>query len=103
MPAPCPLLSAARRRAGAVCLGLALAWPAAAVEANSANEAELDSVKGLGPTQTARILQAREQAGPFKDWADFMARVKGIQAATAQRLSRHGLTVNQQPYAGTKP
>jgi len=64
-----------------------------ATEANQATEAELDSVKGLGPASTARILQAREQA-PFKDWADFMRRVKGFKAATAARLSEAGLTVN---------
>lgn len=64
-----------------------------ATEINQATEAELDSVKGLGPASTARILQAREQA-PFKDWADFMRRVKGFKAATAARVSEAGLTVN---------
>ena len=65
----------------------------AAVDVNKATPAELDSVKGLGPASTARILQAREQA-PFKDWADFMRRVKGFKVATAARLSEAGLTVN---------
>lgn len=74
-----------------------LATPAWAVDANSATEAELDGIKGLGPSQTARILQAREKA-PFKDWADFMARVKGIKPPTAAKLSHNGLTVNEQPY-----
>ena len=71
---------------------------AGAVEANTANEAELDSVKGLGPSSTARILAAREQ-GVFKDWPDFMRRVKGIKPATAGKLSTNGLTVNQQPFS----
>ena len=74
-----------------------LAANAWAVDANTATEAELDGVKGLGPSQTARILQAREKA-PFKDWADFMARVKGIKPPTAAKLSHNGLTVNEQPY-----
>jgi competence protein ComEA len=76
-----------------------------ATEANQATEAELDSVKGLGPASTARILQAREQA-PFKDWADFLHRVKGFKAATAARLSDGGLTVNGaafEPSAKAKP
>jgi len=72
----------------------------AAVEVNQATEAELDSVKGLGPSSTARILKARSQ-GDFKDWADFMARVKGIKPATAAKLSKAGLTVQGAPYAGT--
>jgi competence protein ComEA len=68
----------------------AFAW---AVDVNQANEAELDSVKDLGPSSTARILKARE-SGPFKDCADFMQRVKGIKPAAARRLSSAGLTVN---------
>jgi competence protein ComEA len=67
----------------------------AALEVNTANEAELDSMRGLGPDSTARILKARE-AGPFADWPDLMRRVKGIKQATAQKLSSQGLTVNGQ-------
>jgi competence protein ComEA len=69
----------------------------AAVEINTATEAELDSVKGLGPAGTARILKARSQ-GDFKNWADFMARVKGFKAPTATKLSKDGLTVNGESY-----
>jgi competence protein ComEA len=80
-------------------LGVLALWvslsAAAAVEINTANEAELDSVRGLGPSSTARILKARE-AGPFTDWQDMMRRVKGIKQSTAQKLSRQGLTVNGQ-------
>lgn len=85
-------------------VGLAawLALPAWAADANTATEAELDGIKGLGPSQTARILQARDKA-PFKDWADFMARVKGIKPRTATKLSQNGLTVNAQPYPSDKP
>ncbi len=79
----------------ALCCALSLS--ALALEVNTANEAELDSVRGLGPASTARILKAREQ-GLFKDWADLMQRVKGIKAATAAKLSKAGLTVNQLPY-----
>lgn len=83
-------------------LALALLWTAsatmAAVDVNTATEAELDSVKGLGPSSTARILKARAQ-GPFKDWADFMRRVQGIKPAKAEQLSKDGLTVADKPYA----
>jgi competence protein ComEA len=75
-----------------------LSLSAMALDVNTANEAELDSVRGLGPSSTARILSAREQ-GLFKDWADFMLRVKGIKPATAGKLSAAGLTINQLPYA----
>ena len=76
------------------------AW--AGVDANTANEAELDSVRGLGPGSTARILAARD-SGPFTDWADLMRRVKGIKPSTAQKLSQHGLTVNNVSYPGAIP
>jgi competence protein ComEA len=69
----------------------------AAVEVNQATEAELDSVKGLGPSSTARILKARAQ-GAFKDWGDLMARVKGFKPPSAAKLSKEGLTVNGSSY-----
>jgi competence protein ComEA len=71
-----------------------------AVEINTATEAELDSVKGLGPASTERILNARIH-GPFTTWADFMARVKGIKQASASKLSASGLTVNGASLNGT--
>jgi len=71
---------------------------AGALEINSANEAELDSVRGFGPETTARILRARD-AGPFADWADLMRRVKGIKMASARKLSSGGLTINGLPYS----
>lgn len=86
-------------RAKVIALALSM-WAGACmagVEINTANEAELDSVRGFGPERTARLLKARE-AGPFSSWADLMQRVKGIQRATAAKLSADGVTVNGQPY-----
>jgi len=84
-----------------VSLVCGLCVSAGAVDANTANEAELDGVKGLGPSSTARILKAREQ-GAFKDWADLMQRVKGIKPANAEKLSAGGLTVNEQSFSAPK-
>ena len=82
-------------------LALAAAfWAAlamAAVDANHATEAELDSVKGIGPGTSRMILQERRK-GPFKDWQDFIDRVKGLGEARAIRLSEAGLTVGGKPY-----
>lgn len=81
-----------------LCAGAACA----AVEVNKANAAELDSIKGIGPSTSTRILQARK-TGVFKDWQDLLRRVRGLNAA---RLSQEGLTVNGEPYvpaeAGSK-
>ena len=81
----------------AAAAALTAGWGFAATDANLATEAELDSIKGLGPAATARILQAREQ-GPFQDWSDFLRRVKGFKGSSAARLSDGGLTVNGQPF-----
>lgn len=81
--------------------GLALAAQAG-VELNSATVAELDSVKGIGPALSRRVLEERQKA-PFADWADFMARVRGVGARAAARWSAADLTVNGEPYATSPP
>ena len=68
-----------------------------ALDINQANEAELDSVKGMGPALSAKVLKARTQ-GPFTDWTDLMQRVSGIRQNKAQQLSNQGLTVNEQAF-----
>lgn len=69
----------------------------AAVEANKATPAELDGLKGVGPSMSQKIIDARKQS-EFKSWDDFMARVKGVKEKTAEKLSAEGLTVNGKPY-----
>lgn len=64
----------------------------AAVEVNRASRAELETVKGVGPGLSAKIIKARE-AGEFKDWADMVKRVPGVGTASAGKLSKAGLTV----------
>lgn len=64
----------------------------ATVDVNQASVAELDGIKGIGPAMSSRILDERRK-GPFKDWKDLMARVKGVGQASAARLSSDGLTV----------
>ena len=64
----------------------------AAVEANQASPAELESVKGIGPGLSGKIVEARK-AGSFKNWSDFVERVPGVGAGNAARFSSNGLTV----------
>lgn len=64
-----------------------------ALEINQANEAELDSIKGLGPAMTRKVLVARTDK-PFDNWKDFMSRVSGIGKAKAQQFSDQGVLVN---------
>jgi len=74
-------------------LALIAASAFAAVDVNSATEADLDSIKGIGPGTSTRILDERK-AGKFKDWADLIQRVSGIGEKRAAKLSAEGLTVN---------
>ncbi|HEY1231568.1 MAG TPA: helix-hairpin-helix domain-containing protein [Ramlibacter sp.] len=72
----------------------------AAVDAHKATEAELDSVKGIGPGTSKLIVNERKK-GDFKDWNDFITRVKGVGEKRATSLSDAGLTVGGKPYAHT--
>lgn len=69
----------------------------AQVDVNTADQAALDGIKGIGPKTSKNILEERKKAGNFKDWADLQSRVKGIGDKSAIKLSGAGLTVNGQP------
>ncbi|PIF77652.1 competence protein ComEA [Variovorax sp. 54] len=71
----------------------------AAVDANKGSAADLDGLKGVGPSLSKRILDARKEA-EFKDWPDLMQRVKGVKEKSAAKLSAEGLTVNGQSFNG---
>ena len=86
---------------GRVLFSVVVMWiccnSALALDINQANEAELDSVKGMGPALSAKVLKARAQ-GPFKNWHDLMHRVSGIRQNKAQQFSQKGLTVDGQVF-----
>ena len=79
-------------------LQLATTTAFAAVDVNTATEAELDGIKGIGPGLSGRILEERKSA-PFKDWADFIGRVGGVGNKSAVNFSKEGLTVNGKKYS----
>ncbi|ALT79523.1 hypothetical protein AT984_00815 [Paucibacter sp. KCTC 42545] len=71
----------------------------AAVDANKATQAELETIKGIGPSISSKIL-AERQKGAFKDWPDLVERVKGVGEGNAAKFSTEGLTVNGAAFAG---
>jgi competence protein ComEA len=77
----------------AALLAFAAATALAAIDVNQADQATLESIKGIGPALSGKILDERKK-GSFKDWNDLMRRVKGVAAGNAARLSNDGLTVN---------
>ena len=68
--------------------GIALAG----VDANTASRAELESISGIGPATSSRIVEERRKR-PFADTQDLMRRVKGIGEARLSRMVAAGLSV----------
>jgi competence protein ComEA len=81
-----------------------LAWwccaaqAAAALDVNTATQAQLEQLRGIGVAMSERLLAERARL-PFADWADLIARVPGMGRRGAARLSEQGLRVGEQPYA----
>lgn len=83
-------------------LALSASFAFAAVDVNTASVADLDSIKGIGPGTSSKIVDARKTA-KFKDWGDFISRVPGIGDKRAAKLSSEGLTVNGEAFKGAAP
>ena len=70
----------------------------AAVDINSASEADLDKIKGVGPAKAKAIADERKKNGPFKNLDDVAARVKGIGEKTVAEWKKSGeVTVGGAP------
>lgn len=71
----------------------------AAVDVNKASEAELDGIKHIGPATSKLIISERKKS-EFKNWEDFISRVKGVGPKRAAEFSAAGLTVSGAAYTG---
>lgn len=83
---------------------LALSVPGmalAAVDINAANEAQLESLPGIGPGKAKAIVVERQANGPFKS-VDDLRRVKGIGDKTIAEL-RAQASVGSSPAAPAAP
>ncbi|KAF1051489.1 MAG: ComE operon protein 1 [Burkholderia gladioli] len=88
-----------------VALSLSLsAAMAPAVEVNTADQAALESVKGLGPVKSKAIIDERAKNGPFKSADDLASRVKGLGQKSVANLEAAGLTIggSSAPPTGAK-
>ncbi|HEX5697090.1 MAG TPA: helix-hairpin-helix domain-containing protein [Rhodoferax sp.] len=74
----------------------------AAVDVNKATAADLDSIKGIGPGTSTKILDERKK-GNFKSWADFIERVSGVGESNAAKFSAEGMTVNGEAFKAAAP
>jgi competence protein ComEA len=84
----------------ATVLALLSAAAFAVVDVNKATQAELESIKGIGPSMSGKIIDARK-TGSFKDWSDMQARVKGVRNGNSAKFAADGLTVNGAPFKAT--
>lgn len=57
----------------------------AGVDINTASQADLETVKGLGPVKAKAIIEYRDQHGTFKS-VEELANVKGIGPGTLKQL-----------------
>ncbi len=60
-------------------------WPGLRIDVNSADEAQLDLLPGIGPRLAARIVRERGSEGPFTSVGD-LARVSGLGPRIIERL-----------------
>jgi len=74
----------------------------AAVDVNKADQAALESIKGVGTSMSGKILEERKK-GQFKDWNDLVERVKGVGEGNAARFSAGGMTVNGTGFSAGTP
>jgi competence protein ComEA len=75
----------------------------AAVDVNKATAADLDSITGIGPAISSKILEERKRGGNFKDWNNFIERVKNVGEGNAAKFSAQGMTVDGASFVATKP
>jgi competence protein ComEA len=77
--------------ASALVLAAPVAW--ASINPNQASAAELESIRGIGPSMSARIVAERQKNGPFKSPQDFARRVPGVGPKKLKAFQEAGLQI----------
>lgn len=65
----------------------------ASINPNQASAAELESVRGIGPSMSARIIAERQKNGPFKSPQDFARRIPGVGPKKLKAFQEAGLQI----------
>ena len=68
-------------------------YSAYALDLNTATQAELVQIKGIGEKTAKRIIDERQRAGNFDSLEDFFLRIKGMGKKKMQQLSQQGVYV----------
>ena len=77
---------------------VSLSW--AQVDINTASQAQLEAIKGIGPVKAKAIVEERTKNGPFKSADDVSTRVKGVGSKSISGLTANGLSIPGAPAAG---
>lgn len=72
----------------------------AAIDANTATQAELEAIDGIGPAKAKAIIDYRSKNGPFKSLNE-LDKVKGFGKTTIKKLK--GDLIVSRPADGNKP
>lgn len=72
----------------------------AAIDINTATQAELEAIDGIGPAKAKAIIDYRSKNGPFKSLSE-LDKVKGFGKTTVRKLK--GDLVVSKPADGSKP
>lgn len=75
--------------------------PVHALDVNTATQAELRALRGIGPKTAQIIIEERSRGGRFESFEDLSDRVKGIGPKKAASLQAAGLTLGGHETVGT--
>ena len=62
------------------------------LDLNTASEQDLTEIQGIGKDHAKKIIEYRNQIGPFKSWED-VKRIPGMPGNMMDTLKRQGCTV----------
>jgi competence protein ComEA len=82
-------------------LGLSAYGPARAVDINTATQAQLEGIRGIGPKTAAQIVHERQENGAYASYEDLSERVRGMGAKRLQQFRQAGLNLG--PQASNSP
>ena len=62
------------------------------LDLNTATDQELSGIQGIGKDHAKKIIEYRNQNGPFKSWED-LKRIPGMPGNMMDTLKRQGFSV----------
>jgi competence protein ComEA len=64
------------------------------LDLNTATEQELSGIQGIGKDYAEKIVEYRDENGPFESWED-LKNVPGLPGTMLDTLKHHGCTVGK--------